>query len=302
MSSFWSIWISALTLIVVFGCWWLLWTVRRNQSSDKVENKSMGHEVDGIDELDNPLPKWWVWMFVLLIIFSLGYLALYPGLGNYQGLLGWSQVGQYEREMAAAEEEYGPLFAQYAQTEVPELAHNDEAMKAGQRLFSNNCATCHGSAGRGGFGFPRLTDDVWQWGGDPETIKETLHNGRQANMPARGLNPNLSNEQLGDIIEHVLALNGRSDDPEAAQRGEKLYQNACATCHGPGGKGNKGMGAPNLTNDVWLYGGDRETIMDTLTLGRAGHMPAQTQLSDDQIHLLAAYVYRLSGQHKKAEK
>jgi len=126
-------------------------------------------------------------------------------------------------------------------------------------------------------GFLRLTDDAWQWGGDPETIEETITNGRQANMPARGLNPNLSNEQLGYIVEHILALNGRSDDPEAAERGEELYQNACATCHSPEGKGNKGMGAPNLTNDTWLYGGDRQTLMETLTLGRGGHMPAQTR-------------------------
>ncbi|WP_077531499.1 cytochrome-c oxidase, cbb3-type subunit III [Vreelandella utahensis] len=299
MSSFWSIWISALILIVVFGCWWLLWIVRRNQPTDKVENRSVGHEVDGIEELDNPLPKWWYWMFIGLILFSLLYLALYPGLGNYQGLLGWSQTKAWEQEMERAREKYGPLFAQYAETDVPELARNGEAMQAAQRLFSNNCATCHGSAGRGGYGFPNLTDDNWIWGGSVDAIKHTLTNGRQANMPARGINPNLSNDQLGDITEYVLSLNDRSGvDKAAAEQGEELFAQACTTCHGKDGKGNQSMGAPNLTNDTWLYGGDRDTIMETLQYGRNGHMPAQNQLSEDQIHLLTAYVYRLSGQHR----
>ena len=299
MSSFWSIWISALILIVVFGCWWLLWIVRRNQPTDKVENRSVGHEVDGIEELDNPLPKWWYWMFIGLILFSLLYLALYPGLGNYQGLLGWSQTKAWEQEMERAREKYGPLFAQYADTDVPELARNGEAMQAAQRLFSNNCATCHGSAGRGGYGFPNLTDDNWIWGGSVDAIKHTLTNGRQANMPARGINPNLSNDQLGDITEYVLSLNDRSGvDKAAAEQGEELFAQACTTCHGKDGKGNQSMGAPNLTNDTWLYGGDRDTIMETLQYGRNGHMPAQNQLSEDQIHLLTAYVYRLSGQHR----
>ncbi|KAA8984380.1 MULTISPECIES: cytochrome-c oxidase, cbb3-type subunit III [Gammaproteobacteria] len=300
MSSFWSIWISALILIVVLGCWWLVWIVRRNQPSDRVENRSVGHEVDGIEELDNPLPKWWYWMFIGLILFSLLYLALYPGLGNYQGLLGWSQTEAWEREMEAAREKYGPLFAQYADTPAPELAHNGEAMQAAQRLFSNNCATCHGSAGRGGYGFPNLTDDNWIWGGSVDAIKHTLTNGRQANMPARGINPNLSNDQLGDITEYVLSLNDRSDVNEAAaERGKPLFAQACSTCHGQNAKGNQNMGAPNLTNDTWLYGGDRGTIMETLQYGRNGHMPAQKQLSEDQIHLMAAYVYRLSGQHRE---
>lgn len=302
MSSFWSLWISALILIVVLGCWWLVWIVRRNQPSDRVENRSVGHEVDGIEELDNPLPKWWYWMFIGLILFSLLYLALYPGLGNYQGLLGWSQTKAWEQEMERAREEYGPLFAQYAGTDVPELAHNGEAMQAAQRLFSNNCATCHGSAGRGGYGFPNLTDDNWIWGGSVDAIKHTLTNGRQANMPARGINPNLSNDQLGDITEYVLSLNDRSGvDEAAAEQGKALFAQACSTCHGKDGKGNQSMGAPNLTNDTWLYGGDRDTIMETLQYGRNGHMPAQNQLSEDQIHLLTAYVYRLSGQHRNDE-
>ncbi|MFO7787629.1 MAG: cytochrome-c oxidase, cbb3-type subunit III [Halospina sp.] len=300
MSSFWSIWISALILLVVFGCWWLLWIVRRNQPTDKVENRSVGHEVDGIEELDNPLPKWWYWMFIGLILFSLLYLALYPGLGNYQGLLGWSQTEAWEQEMDRAREEYGPLFAQYAETDVPELARNGEAMQAAQRLFSNNCSTCHGSAGRGGYGFPNLTDDNWIWGGSVDAIKQTLTNGREANMPARGVNPNLSKDELGDITEYVLSLNDRDDvDAEAAERGKPLFAEACSSCHGKDGKGNQSMGAPNLTNDTWLYGGDRDTIMETLQYGRNGHMPAQKQLSEDQIHLLTAYVYRLSGQHRE---
>lgn len=299
MSSFWSLWISALILIVVLGCWWLVWIVRRNQPSDRVENRSVGHEVDGIEELDNPLPKWWYWMFIGLILFSLLYLVLYPGLGNYQGLLGWSQTTAWEQKMEEAQEQYGPLFAKYAETGVPELAHNREAMQSAQRLFSNNCANCHGSAGRGGYGFPKLTDGNWIWGGSVDAIKHTLTNGRQANMPARGINPNLSNDELADITEYVLSLNDREDvDAEAAKRGKPMFAQACSTCHGQNAKGNQSMGAPNLTNDIWLYGGDRDTIMETLQYGREGRMPAQTQLTEDQIHLLTAYVFRLSGQHR----
>ncbi len=299
MSSFWSIWISVLTLGVIFGCWILLWVTRKNQSSDEVKNESVGHEFDGIVELDNPLPKWWVWMFVILIVFSLGYLALYPGLGNYQGLLGWSQEQQYEDERAAAEAEYGPIFAAFAEKSVEELAHDGDAMAAGQRLFSNNCAVCHGSAGRGFVGFPNLTDDKWQWGGTPDDIYETLYEGRQANMPARGTNPDLTNDELEDITEFVLSLNDRATDEEAAERGESLYQGACVACHGPEGKGQTSLGAPDLTDDTWLYGGSHDAIMESLLRGRQGHMPAQKNiLTEDQIHLLTAYVYRLSGQHR----
>ena len=302
MSSFWSLWITILTLGVILGCWFFLWIVRRSQPSDEVTDESVGHEFDGIEELDNPLPKWWYGLFVATIVFSLVYLALYPGLGNYQGLLGWSQVGQYEDERAAAEDQYAPLFAQYADTPVEELAGDPEAMSAGQRLFSNHCAICHGSAGRGSVGFPNLTDDVWQWGGEPEDIYKTLKEGRRANMPARGTNPNLTNDELQDITHFVLALNDRAEDEEAAERGQEHYQNACAACHGPEGKGNAGMGAPDLTDDVWLYGGSFDAIMESLRLGRQGHMPAQDNLlSDDQIHLLTAYVLRLAGRHQDGE-
>lgn len=302
MSSFWSLWITVLTLGVIFGCWWLLWIVRRGQPSDEVTDESVGHEFDGIEELDNPLPKWWYGLFVATIVFSLIYLALYPGLGNYQGLLGWSQIGQYEAERAAAEEQYAPVFAQYAQTPVLELASDDEAMSAGQRLFSNHCAVCHGTAGRGFVGFPNLTDDVWQWGGEPDVIYETLKEGRRANMPARGTSPNLTNDELQDITHYVLSLNNRSDDEEAAARGAEHYQTACAACHGADGTGNQAMGAPDLTDDIWLYGGSFDAIMDSLRLGRQGHMPGQDAiLSDDQLHLLTAYVLRLAGRHKDGE-
>jgi len=299
MSSFWSLWISVLLLGTVLFCWWLPWIVRRNQPSDKPTTESIGHNYDGIEELDNPVPKWWYYMYLATVVFSLGYLALYPGLGNYAGLLGWTQVGQYEEERAEAEERYAPIFAAYAETPVPELARDSEAMGAGQRLFANNCAVCHGTAGRGFVGFPNLTNDNWQWGGEVDAIEHSIAKGRRANMPARGLNPNLTDEELGDITHFLFRLNDRVEDEDAAERGAPLYAQACAACHAPDGSGRAAMGAPNLKDDVWLYGGGFDAIMESLKEGRHGYMPPQEEiLSDDQIHLLTAYVYQLSGRHR----
>lgn len=302
MSSFWSLFVAFLVLGVVLFCWWLPWIVRRHQPSDQPTDKTMGHNFDGIEELDNPVPKWWYYGYVATVIFSLGYLVLYPGLGNYPGLLGWTQVGQYEEERAQADEKYGEIFAVYAEKPVMKLAADEEAMSAGQRLFANNCAQCHGSAGRGFVGFPNLTDDNWQWGGTEEAIKRTLKQGRRANMPARGVNPDLTDEQLEKITHYLFKLNDREEDSEAAEQGQALYAQACAACHGPQATGNTGMGAPDLTDDVWLYGGSFDAIMTSLLEGRQGHMPSQQKfLSDDQIHLLTAYVLRLSGRHSNGE-
>ncbi|TVP54815.1 MAG: cytochrome-c oxidase, cbb3-type subunit III [Halomonadaceae bacterium] len=302
MSDFMSLIVAFLILGVVLFCWWLPWIVRRNQPSDQPTDKSVGHNFDGIEELDNPVPKWWYYGYLATVVFSLGYLVLYPGLGNYPGLLGWTQVGQYEEERAQADEKYGVIFSAYAQQPVLQLAADEDAMAAGQRLFANNCAQCHGSAGRGFVGFPNLTDDNWQWGGSEQAIKHTLKHGRRGNMPARGINPNLTDPQLEDITHYLLQLNNREQDSDAAEQGQPLYVQACAACHGPQATGNTAMGAPDLTDDIWLYGGSFDAIMVSLLEGRQGHMPGQQKfLSEDQIHLLTAYVLRLSGRHENGE-
>lgn len=295
MTSFWSFWVSIISLGSIFGSLWLIYITRKSQTTDTETEKTMGHTFDGIEEYDNPLPKWWMYMFVATCIFGLAYYALYPGLGNYKGLLGWTQVGQWENEVQTAEEKYGPIFEAYAATPINELVQDAEAMKVGQRLFANNCAVCHGSAGRGAIGFPNLTDDDWLYGGTEEAIKATLVNGRMGNMPVKGLNPAMTNAQVDDMVHYLLSFSDRSDNADAAERGAAMYQTACAACHGADAKGNQAIGAPNLTDNVWLYGSTPKRITHTLLYGRAGVMPAQLErLGEEKIHLLTAYVKSLS--------
>jgi cytochrome c oxidase cbb3-type subunit 3 len=295
MTSFWSFWVAIITLGSIFGCVWLLYATRKSQTSDVETEEKMGHAFDGIEEYDNPLPKWWFHMFVGTAVFAVGYLILYPGLGNFQGILGWSSTGQWEEEVRQADEKYTPIFKAYAEQPVEQLAMDTEAMKVGQRLFANNCAVCHGSTGRGSLGFPNLTDNDWLYGGTPAAIKETLTNGRNGQMPVKGLNPGMSSEDVANLTHYLLSFSGRSDDKPAIEAGSAMYQTACAACHGADAKGMQAVGAPNLTDNVWLYGGTAEKISQTLNYGRAGVMPAQKdKLSEEKIHLLTAYVLSLS--------
>ena len=296
MSTFWSIWISVIVLGTIFGCWWLLMATRKSQTTDTETDRTTGHSFDGIEEYDNPLPKWWFYLFIGTCVFSLGYLALYPGLGNFQGLLGWSSTNQWETEMQQADARYSELYARYGDTPVPALADNEDAMKMGQRLFANNCAVCHGSAGRGSLGFPNLTDNDWLYGGEPDNILTTLHEGRNGNMPAKGFMPNMNNTQVDQVVNYVLSFSDREKSAEAAEAGKAVFAQACAGCHGTDGKGNQGMGAPNLTDNIWLYGSTYDWIRETVVNGRQNQMPAQGgRLSDDQIQILAAYAYSLSN-------
>jgi cytochrome c oxidase cbb3-type subunit 3 len=296
MSTFWSIWISVIVLGTVFGCVWLLWATRKSQTTDTETDRTMGHSFDGIEEYDNPLPKWWFYLFMATCVFSLGYLILYPGLGNFKGVLGWTSQGQWEEEVQQAEARYGELYAQYGNTPVEELAGIEDAMKMGQRLFANNCAVCHGSAARGAIGFPNLTDDAWLYGGTPEDILHTLNNGRQGAMPAKGTMPNMTNEQVDQVVNYVLSFSGRARDESAVEAGKEVYAQACVACHGVDAKGNQALGAPNLTDDAWLYGSTYDWIKETVLHGRQNQMPAQSdRLSQDQIQILAAYVYSLSN-------
>lgn len=296
MSTFWSIWISAIVLGTIFGCWWLLWATRKGQTTDTETDRTTGHSFDGIEEYDNPLPKWWFYLFIATCVFSLGYLALYPGLGNFKGLLGWTQHNQWEQEVQVAEAKYGEIYAQYGDTPIVELAQNEDAMKMGQRLFANNCAVCHGSAGRGSVGFPNLTDEDWLYGGEPDTILHTITQGRQGAMPAKGMMPSMNADQVDQVVNYVLSLSDRAEDAEAAKAGEPIFAQACAACHGQDAKGTQAMGAPNLTDGTWLYGSTYDQIKETVMYGRQNQMPAQAgRLSEDQIHILAAYVYSLSN-------
>ncbi|GGP60803.1 Cbb3-type cytochrome c oxidase subunit [Shewanella saliphila] len=321
MSNFWSIWISVLTIVVIVGCFILLKLVNKNYTGVE-EGKSMGHEFDGIEELNNPLPKWWAYMFYLTIVFGVIYLALYPGLGNYKGLFGWTssnqsigteqglkadsaaaleaakaenRLSQYDREVAQADEKYGPIFAAYLATPLEELVKDEEALKVGGRLFLQNCAQCHGSDARGSKGFPNLTDGDWLYGGDLATIKTTLMNGRNGMMPPKGGLP-IEDSEIEGLAEYVVKLSGREHDEALAAQGQGSFMKGCFACHGMDAKGNKFMGAPNLTDNVWLYGGSRGVISESIVNGRAGVMPAWKDiLGEEKVHVIAAYVYSLSN-------
>lgn len=296
MSAFWSAWISVITLVVILGCTWLLLSTRRSQPHQEQTEETVGHSFDGIEELDNPLPKWWFQMFVATVVFGLVYLLLYPGLGNFKGLLGWTSTGQWEEEMAYAEEHYAPIFERFATLSVEELQQpeNAEGLRIGQRLFANNCSVCHGVGGVGFYGFPNLTDGDWLWGGSAETIKTTLHQGRNGAMPAWG--EVLGEDGVRDMAHYVLSLSDREHDAESAARAEPQFASLCAACHTAEGTGMQALGAPNLTDDTWLYGGSFEQIAQTLRQGRFGVMPSfSALLTDDQRHLVTAYVMSLSN-------
>lgn len=295
MSIFWNVWIIGLTLICLGLVTWVLFANRKVavRDDEEPENRTTGHVYDDIEEYDNPLPKWWFQLFVATLVFSAIYLVLYPGLGSYKGLLGWTSHKQLEREQKKAHEEHGALYEAYLNMPVEELARDAKAMKMGLRLFANNCSVCHGADGGGAYGFPNLTDNDWLYGGSPEQIKQTLVDGRAGNMPAWG--PIIGEDNVVATAQYVLKLSGQEYDEELAKAGASVYRENCSACHGEDGKGNIALGAPNLTDDTWLYSGDVEAIEKAIRSGRANVMPAQSdKLRDEHIHLLAAYVYSLS--------
>ena len=252
-----------------------------------------GHDFDGIEELDNPLPMWWVWMFILTIVFGLGYLAYYPGLGNFAGFSSWTSAGEVAAAELAHEQRFAPLYEELAQLDEAALHDNRQAVQVGRRLFINHCSTCHGVNGRGAFGFPNLTDGDWIWGEGFDNVKTTLNHGRQAAMPGWG--PALGDQGVADVTQYVLLLAGRSHDVLAADRGAGQYQTFCAACHGGDGSGNPALGAASLRNDVWLYGDAPEQIAHTIRHGRNGNMPGFSDiLSPAKIHVLSGYVTSLS--------
>ena len=327
MSSFWSIWITVLTLGTLLGCYLLLRWCLKNFTGVE-EGESMGHTFDGIEELNNPLPKWWSTFFLLTIVWGVGYLIVYPGLGNWAGLFGWKSsnqgivsieeskaktqegldkglIVQYDREVKAADERYGPVFEALAKRDIKDLATagDDEAVQArkiGQRLFLQNCAQCHGSDARGTTGFPNLTDKDWLYGGTPADIKHSLIAGRKA-QGMIGWETMLGGEQgVKDVAAYVISLSGREAKEGDVAQGKAKFA-MCAGCHGSEGQGSLAMGlplgAPNLSDNIWLYGGSERVIQESIRNGRAGVMPAWNEiLGEKKIHVISAYVYSLSQQ------
>ncbi len=296
MSNFWSWYISILTVGYIIAVLWLLLATRhvKSETNEENDNNLMNHSYDGIQEYDNPMPSWWIKLFYITIAFAVGYLILYPGLGNWKGTLGWTSYKQHAEEVAAAEKIYGPLFKKYAAISIPDIAKNQpEALEMGKRIFLNNCAVCHGSDAGGAPGFPALNDNDWLYGGSPEKIVETITQGRNAAMPAWG--PILGDDGVVQVASYVESLSGRRSDKNLAALGKTRFETLCTACHGVDAKGLQILGAPNLTDNIWLYGGSPAVIVKSIKEGRTGVMPAQKDLlSQDKIHLVASYVYSLS--------
>ncbi len=298
VSGFWNMWVMVLVSLSLLFCIFVLASNMKGEKNASGEAELHGHLWDEtLCEYNNPLPRWWMYLFWITIIFAIVYMVVFPGFGNNKGIFGWSSAhgenSQYAREIKAAEEHYGPIFAKYQTQDLKAVAADPEANAMGQRMFLTYCAQCHGSDARGAKGFPNLTDNDWLYGGEPETIKATILGGRQGMMPAFG--PAVGAEGAKDLANYVRSLSGLAHDSARAQKGGEIFAQTCAACHGPDAHGNQAIGAPNLTDDIWLYGSSEATIIETITDGRQNRMPTfQEFLGDAKVHLLAAYVYSLS--------
>jgi cytochrome c oxidase cbb3-type subunit 3 len=270
--------------------WVLLGNRKRDQGTTE---QTTGHAADGIEEYDNPLPAWWFYMFLITIIWGALYLVIYPGLGDFPGLINWTQEKQYEQQVAAADKKYRDMRDRYLALPIEEIASDPKVRKMGMRMFSNNCAQCHGGDAKGSYGFPNLADKDWIWGGSPEQIKASINTGRRGTMPGWG--QIIGDQGVAESTAYVLTLNGREADSQLAEAGAAHFQTYCSACHGANGEGNSALGSPNLANGIWLYGGTQEQLSHSIRAGRSGEMPAHNVLlSEDKIHILTAYVYGLS--------
>ncbi len=298
-SNFWSVYVTGISLVGIVACLLLLYFSGKAKAMTANDNTT-GHVWDGdLREMNNPLPRWWVGLFLITIFFSFGYLVLYPGLGTSAGQLAWSSTGQYDAEVAKANKELEPLYAKFAGMPPEDVAKDPQAMAIGDRLFMNNCAQCHGSDARGSKGFPNLTDKDWLHGGSQEKIQESLVKGRIGQMPPMAAAVGTP-EDVRNLAQYVLSLSNSPHDSLKAALGKSKF-GACAACHGADGKGNQALGAPNLTDDIWLHGWGENAIVAMVTNGKVNQMPAQAgKLTDAQLHVLAAYVWGLSNNPAKA--
>lgn len=294
LTNFWHWFAIIIVIASILACWWLLHWTKGISDRDESDVDDTGHVWDNdIRELNNPLPRWWLHAFNITIVFALVYLVFFPGLGNFAGTLGWTQEGRYEDEMAAAQATEATVFARYSEMTPEQLMADTDAMGTGRRLFGQNCAMCHGSDGRGGYGFPNLTDSEWQWGSGHDNIMTAINNGRQAAMPPWA--QVLGEDGVTEVTEYVMQMSGQEADAALAEAGAQKFGMFCVACHNADGKGNPLLGAPNLTNDIWLYRGTREEIIYGLENGRNGMMPAfGGELSEQRRKILAAYVMSLS--------
>lgn len=296
-SNFWSVYVAGITLVSVLACALLLWFSGKAKAMTASDNTT-GHVWDGdLREMNNPLPRWWVWLFIITIVFAGVYFAIYPGLGSFGGNAKWTSVGQYEAEVAKGNAEVAPLYAKFAAMTTEDMSRDPKAMAIGERLFMNNCSQCHGSDARGSKGFPNLTDADWLHGGMPDKIKETLVAGRIGNMPPMGAAVGTADD-VKNVANYVLSLSNSAHDSVRANLGKEKFA-VCAACHGPDGTGNQALGAPNLTDKIWLHGAGEAAITAMINVGKVNQMPAQGErLTAGQIQVLTSYVWGLSNNGK----
>ena len=292
MNGAWSWYVIALTAINIIGlAWLLLATASSKPVNDKPVGETMGHVWDGdLEELNNPLPRWWLGLFILTFIFALGYLVFYPGLGNVAGTLGWTSQKQVQSELDATHAKLESLYAGFRGKPLAALAADPAATKVGRNVFANNCAACHGSDARGAKGYPNLVDGDWLYGGEPETVLASIMNGRHGLMPPMGAT--LPGDGVEEVANYALSLSGLNHDNRLAAAGKSKFETICAACHGVDGKGNQALGAPNLTDDIWLHGdANLEGIKRKILYGVSGVMPAWGPiLGEDRARLAAAWV------------
>ena len=300
-SNFWSVYVSAIAIFGVLFCIFLLWFSAKVKVTSQADNTT-GHVWDEtLVEMNNPLPRWWLGLFIVTIVFAAIYWFAYPGLGSYAGSLGWSSKGQYDAEVAKANEDLQPLYASFDAQPPEQLAGDPKAMAVGERLFMNNCAQCHGSDARGSKGFPNLTDNDWLHGGTPDKIKETITKGRIGQMPSMAAAVGTPDE-VRNVANYVLSLSGSPHDSVKAALGKSKFLTVCAACHGPDGKGNQAIGSANLTDKIWLHGWGEDAIVAMVNNGKINQMPAQEgRLTPSQIHVLTAYVWGLSNKPAAAQ-
>lgn len=302
-----SVFIIVFTAINIVACLWLMWWTARTRvaaTADASEppgddgDGKTGHVWDGdLEEYNNPLPRWWLGLFIGTVIFGAAYLVFYPGMGNFAGTSKWSSVGSYEQQLARQRATFEARLASLKDRSLRELAGSGTAMATAKNLFSANCAGCHGSDARGAKGFPNLTDQDWLWGGGEEQLLQTIAQGRHGMMPALG--SVLGETGVNEVASYVVSLSGGKAPADWISAGQARFQMLCVACHGADGKGNPMLGAPNLTDRVWLHGGDFDTVRATITNGRDNQMPAhQDLLGDTKVKLLAAYVLSLSSERE----
>ncbi|PAS93766.1 MAG: cytochrome-c oxidase, cbb3-type subunit III [Candidatus Dactylopiibacterium carminicum] len=293
VSDSWHYYVAGLVVLSLIFCAWILISNMTRRKPGPVELQDHVWD-ETLQEYNNPLPRWWLYLFWLTLAFAVAYFVLYPGLGRWQGKLGWSSSGQYKAEVATVNEQIGPIYRKFLSQDVRAVSLDPEARAMGQRLFLTYCTQCHGSDAGGNKGFPNLTDSDWLHGGEPENIRTTIENGRIGVMAPFG--EALGSENVKDVANYVRSLSGLAHDALRAQRGRQVFADNCVACHGPEGKGNQTVGAPNLTDRTWLWGSTEATIIETVTYGRVNQMPSfKTLLGDEKIHLLTAYVLSLSA-------